>query len=531
MSVEAVPGIALALVCGALIVLALRVAWRQPFLGLGVLVAGMAVHNLAIMALVRLDTPAPLIRGVQAWKEVLLIVLVGIAVRHVARRWREGWRPGLIPLDWIAIAFTAFVIGYASLQLVTGTGDATFAQRLVSVRLLLLPPLLYALGRSLLPTSDESLRRTCLVIVGAASVVGVFGLWELWFVPSAHWIDWGAIGFSEWLGYDYEGPAGLPPNFFQSLSGGLALRRMVSTYISPLGIAYTGLLVVPLAAALAYAPRLGRLPRWAGWTMLVVVTAGVLFSVTRLALLVLAAEFILLAILLRARRTIVTAAVVVVAVVAILYAYPRIGPVMTYDLVEVSSPTSFLRTPTEESPPPDGTGNGESGDGGELIDRVLSAEDTSVQGHLRAITSGIAYIATHPLGTGPGSAVPRYGETDGPGESAVLRIGGEMGILGAVVYLAMYAGAVVVGWIAFRRATSSRLRVFSLVPLVGGLALIPVMLTSDVWGNFSVTFLFWWCAGLSASVAAGRRSTELDQDPFQGLAGAPSGAPGPSVLR
>jgi hypothetical protein len=40
-----------------------------------------------------------------------------------------------------------------------------------------------------------------------------------------------------------------------------------------------------------------------------------------------------------------------------------------------------------------------------------------------------------------------------------------------------------------------------LVAAVGGLALIPITLTSDVWGDLSVTFLFWWAAGYSATVA------------------------------
>jgi hypothetical protein len=46
-----------------------------------------------------------------------------------------------------------------------------------------------------------------------------------------------------------------------------------------------------------------------------------------------------------------------------------------------------------------------------------------------------------------------------------------------------------------------------LVASVGGLVLIPITLTSDVWADFSVTFLYWWAAGYSASVA-----TRLDSE-------------------
>jgi len=74
-----------------------------------------------------------------------------------------------------------------------------------------------------------------------------YGDTGLWFVPTARWLDWGVNLFSNWLGFQYKGPAGLPENFFQTLPDGLLLRRMVSTYISPLGIAYTGLLAWPIA--------------------------------------------------------------------------------------------------------------------------------------------------------------------------------------------------------------------------------------------------------------------------------------------
>ena len=40
-----------------------------------------------------------------------------------------------------------------------------------------------------------------------------------------------------------------------------------------------------------------------------------------------------------------------------------------------------------------------------------------------------------------------------------------------------------------------------LTALIGGLALIPITLTSDVWSDFSVTFLFWWAVGSSVTLA------------------------------
>ena len=38
-----------------------------------------------------------------------------------------------------------------------------------------------------------------------------------------------------------------------------------------------------------------------------------------------------------------------------------------------------------------------------------------------------------------------------------------------------------------------------LTAFVGGLAIIPIALTNDVWGDLTVLFLFWWAIGYSAA--------------------------------
>jgi hypothetical protein len=473
-----------------LVILRIR---SRPFRALGVLVAGMAVHNLIIMVLVRAGTNAVLIRAVQAWKEIVLLLLFAGLIAAGWQRLRSGARPRLVFLDWIVFAFAALLTGYFVVQLVLGLGDATLAQRLLSVRESLLLPVLYACGRVFLPRTSEDAEFTRGAILVSAAFVGVFGLWELWFVPTGRWLEWGAIDFSRWLGFDYHGPAGLPENFFLGTTAGLGLRRMVSTYISPLGIAYTGLLVAPLAAA-TIVGRAGAVPRWAAWALFTLLVSAIVFSVTRLALASLVVEFILLALLFRNWRAWLLAAIVIAAVGTVFTYYRSFGPLMTYELQEVESPTRFLRASTAvPTPSADTTG--------EIIDRVLSQQDASVRGHINAIIEGLRYVIEHPLGTGPGSAIPRYGETQGPGESAMLRTGGELGIIGAALYLAMYLGAMYAGWRAFRFSRGLA-RDFAVVALIGGIGLVPVMLTSDVWGNFSVTFLFWWAAGLSVTLAA-----------------------------
>src|SRR2546428_10983058 len=99
-------GIVLVILLLGLLAVALRTAIAAPFRALGILVAGMAVHNFLLMILLRLGTPDVLVRLLQAWKEVILLALLGLAlwtgwrrgrVRHRPPRWPNAWLVGGLP--------------------------------------------------------------------------------------------------------------------------------------------------------------------------------------------------------------------------------------------------------------------------------------------------------------------------------------------------------------------------------------------------------------------------------------------------
>ncbi|HYO49706.1 MAG TPA: O-antigen ligase family protein [Chloroflexia bacterium] len=520
-------GTGLALLMLGLVAAALMTVWRAPFRALGVLVAGMAFHNFAIMLLLALDTPEVVIRAVQAWKEAILLLLLALATRMAWSAFRSRKMPRLLVFDWLVAAFALLALIYFVLPPSVMPTEGNLVQRLVSIRTVLLLPGLYAFGRIFWSARREDHAWVAGAVLGAAGIVGLFGLVELWFVPTPYWIDWGATRFSDWIGYTYARPEGLPENFFQSTGAGYLVRRMVSTYISPLGLSYTGLLLVPLGVALI--ARTGNrrievrerglgLPPWLIWTTFALLIVGILFSITRGALLSLVGELALLCVLIRRWRIVVTSAVVTLGVVFILFEYVNIGPLLTFDLREVRPPTGLAAIRVAMGLPPNdpngyhvpgrpGQGNvpGEGEDittSGELISRTLSMQDTSASGHVAALRHGIEYASQHPFGTGLGSAVPRYGTTSGPGESALLVVIGEMGIAGGLLYVAMYLLSIVYGLRAYWRVRGGDMAMAALplVAAVGGLALLPIMITSNIWGNFSVTFFFWWCAGFSGTL-------------------------------
>lgn len=478
---SSVLGTPLAVILLCLVAASMWLVWRRPFVGLGVLVAGMAFHNFAVMVLLALHTPAALIRVVQSWKELVIALLIVLAARELLRS-RDQWHlRRLIPMDWIALAFAAVLGFYLVLPSRFLPGDADLLQRLVAFRVAALIPVLYFLGRIFSRPSEADLKATAWLIVGAAAVVGAFGLYELWFVPTARWLDWGVNLFSAWLGFSYNGPGGLPPNFFQSLPDGLLLRRMVSTYISPLGIAYTGLVVWPIAVVLVNQPKRSRRMAAVAIGAVALLLAGILFSVTRLALAMLVAEAVLLALILGSRTAWGLAALVAASVTAILFVYPLVGPVVDPHLIH--------GVPSQAT--------------------IIYIGDPSLLEHYSTLGADVQLIRQHPFGTGLGGSVHRFlpssTDTSGTGESAILGVFGDIGVLGGALYVALYGLSVFFGLRALRAtAPGSLASALLLVAGAGGLALFLITLTSDVWADFSVTFLYWWAAGYAATMVRRR---------------------------
>lgn len=477
----AIQGTLLVLVLLAAVVAGLYYSWRRPFLGLGFLVAGMAFHNFALMVLLKLGTPGLLIRVFQAWKEAILTTLAVLALMNLLRLWRSGRRLRLLAADWLAVAFTILVCVYFVIPQHWLGGQSNLAERLVAFRAAIFMPLLYILGRAFADRADErDLRWVVWLVVGAAAVVGAFGMIELFLLPTRIWVDWGENLFNNLLGLNYNGPGHLPDNFFQTISGGgLLLRRMVSTYISPLGIAYTGVMVVPVAVVLVEWAR--RQHRWVlglAALALTLLLLGILFSVTRLAIGCLVVEVVILAALLKERWLAGLTVVLLAASVVILFLYPKFGPVVDRNL----NPASL-----------------------NYKGAIISANDPSTQEHTLFLIGDANTAVHHPLGVGLGSAVFRYGTTTRSGESAVLSIFVDMGLLGGFVYLAMYLFGLFHGYRLCR--SLDRRSLVAALPLaisVGGLALFPITMTSDIWGASAVTYLFWWAAGHCASLAGGR---------------------------
>ena len=372
-----------------------------------VLVVGLALHNLAMALLWDAGVRDAALDVAAAWKDVLLLVAFAVALAAA------GALPTLVWADRFALAYGAIVVLYWVLPQSWLGGEATERGELYALRHHLLPLGAYALGR-VLPLDRAWWRRIGLALVGVACGLALWGLVDVYLVPLEEWRDSGVPGwFEEQLGLTYECLSGLPENWILNTDEESPVRRLVSTFLSPLATAYALVVVLLLLAA----------ARWRAWTVgaAVLVYAGLLWTHTRAAFLALAVGLVLLALLRRSWAPAVLAAGSLVISTAFVAVFPTIGPTTSYTATELAC----LRENAAEE--------------GEASDDPFSPGESSTSSHLRALRDGIETVAGHPWGFGLGNAgvsASRTGADVKAGESTYTELGVDAGVLGLAAFVA-----------------------------------------------------------------------------------------------
>jgi hypothetical protein len=384
---------------------------------MGVLVVGLALHNVAMAQLWELGVRGTTLDVVAAWKEAVLLVALLVVAWHVRHK------QAVTAADVLAASYAIVIVVYWLIPQDVLGGEATARGELLALRHHLFPVAAYALGR-LAAFAWEERGRVGGLVVMAAVVVAVVGLFDLAFVSLQQWRASGVAGwFREQLGLDYEGLSGLPENWvYNTGDEGNPIRRLVSTFLSPLASAYA------LVVALIYV--VSRPLRW--WWALVaaLLYVALLYTHTRAAFAALAFGLLVLAVAQRRLAPAVLGVASVVAGALFLVAYPSIGPTTSYTPDELVWLRENARGegPTSRDPFPD-------------------TDDASTESHWQNLRDGVRVVLEHPQGYGLGNAgvvAKRTGVEIRAGESTYTELGVDAGLAGVLAFV-LWSIATLVG--------------------------------------------------------------------------------------
>jgi O-antigen ligase len=428
---------------------------RLPRWALVAFIVALAFHNLVMAELWDAGVRGFALDVVSAWKEVLLAAALAVVV----------WRRRGIPFkansaDWLALAYAAFVVLYALVPQDWLGGDASARGVLYGVRHDLIPVACYFLGRGL-TLSARDRRIVGGLILCVAAVVAAWGLVDIYAVSLQTWRDSGVPGwFREQLGLQYQGLSYLPENWVYNPGDERPLRRLVSTFLSPLATAYMLLVAILVAAT-------WRRGSWWLPPLTALLAIGLLFTYSRTTIAALAVALVVLGYALRNWWPVAAAVVFVAAAFFFVRAYPDIAPETRFTPAELQ----IQRAGGQEEPT--------TGD-------PFDPDESSIDSHLDNLRDGLETVVEHPYGYGVGNAGVTAKRTDREikaGESTYTELGVELGLLGMLAFIAWNIALV---RIVLRRE-----------PWLGA-ALVAVLvlgIQTDVIGVHWLAFVLWTLAG------------------------------------
>lgn len=458
------PVLALVAVAGG----ALSRLFAHPAAWLAVLAWGLSFHVAMIAFLFgTLGMPAGVVRVFAAWKEAAAVaLLIAVAVRAVLRR---GPRTAIAAADipvglLIALSVVMLIAG----QLLFVEQPRPLAMRLYGLRESCFFLTLYLVGRATPEITRDDRFLTRLVWIGA--ILSVIALLEAMFVSAETLAVFGvSLYFQDFLGVEAmsEGSQFGLPHYYFTLVGGRTVQRAGSVFLSSQSFAVAFLLILPAAALWLF--EQGRRTRPWRWAVFLLLVAGLLSSVTRMATMAVTIELIILLMLLR-----------------------------RFDVLAVFTAIGFVVAVTAMVAVPGLA---------EFVWKTLTWQTGSSASHAADWKAGFFAMMEHPFGSGLGTTdftPSRFGYGSITGDNLFLKYAVELGILGGAVFASVL---VAIGGTAHRlsrRGATRPERALGALVFVATIGIAINGITAVVFNTMWLAYLYAWLAGSAVTVASRR---------------------------
>jgi O-antigen ligase len=429
---------------------------------------GLAFHSFVIAILFGpMGMQEGSVRAIAAWKEIALLFLVFVvfmrAVLGLGPRvtlvWTDFWISGLFIVALAYLAGGAVLLG----------NHVNIGIQLLGMRQAVFFMLIYFVGRATPDLIDDSTMKKIFILVIVTCVLGIL---ERFLVPPIALVALGVSAyFNEFLGatsMTVGNDFGLPTNYWAIL-GGHEVRRAGSVYLGGQGFAVPFLLFYPLVTAWVF-----WRPKRSVWLTLayVMICIAVLLTITRMTILVVMLQSLLLILLRRKPEW----AVAGLALATMLF--------LAALLLVPGFPVYVLHT--------------------------LSGQEASTAGHLTDWTNGALAFIEQPWGFGLGTAdqaAARSGLAHITGDNLYLTYAVQMGFLG-VMLLVLALGSITGHALnLFRRAQNETQARMGAAIWLAAIGLMINGMTAVVFSSITFGWLFFWLAG--AVVTTSQRVTPV----------------------
>lgn len=433
--------------------------WLWPTLGLHTLIVAGAIHPFIMLLLFNLTGPGVVIKVVQAWKEVIVLIVLFKVIQQTLERRKA---PQVTVVDALALLFLLYS-GLYVLYPGSTDGDLSIVNRVFGWRADAFFLLAYFIGRGI--SISRGKLRAALVGFCVVSLV-IAAIAPLQFMAPGVTNDlFASLGFNEYIEFQ-RGDDAVVFAVRQNAIPGLLIPRASSLLLSDLALAFYMLLAVPVTGALYILVR-GLLPKLAANLLVLLNVAAALLTVTRTVILAL------------------------VPLLLVLFFRPRgvwLGALLAVQLVVAGLAGLY--------------GAGYSP---KLLTEVFSV-DSSVQGHFNALDDSIDILKHEPLGRGLGTAgqVAQRLATEGgtTNESWYFQLATEMGAPAMLLWLALGVALVVAALRRYAQVHDLWLKALCLGVACSMIGYLVASTTLHAWEGLATSIIFWLLAGFAISAPA-----------------------------